>query len=233
MGRRPKFNLSWELDHELLELNNFNMEEEAKRLESFQNNFLRGLENTVALSQQMMNSEVNESSFLSVTEAYRFLKQHNHPISFRAFGGRIERGEIPSVRKDNRRYIPIKALEWLLFLDKNYYTVRQLYERYKSLDPNLTFRAFIGRVEKGTVPSIKIGSRRFIPKRVGDLFLKLAANYFTVSQALEEMKKAGIDIKRNTLERRLDRGRVPFIKIGGKRYIPKDVLYQLIEQEKK
>jgi hypothetical protein len=45
------------------------------------------------------------------------------------------------------------------------------------------------------------------------------------------MSGRGIKIKRNAFERRLDRGRVPHVKVGGRRFIHEDVLGELVDKE--
>ena len=179
---------------------------------------------------------VNESTLrnqglLSLQEAYEYLIDHGLRISFRALGGRIERGTIPSVKIGRKRYIPVAALNHLLKLHEEFYTVREAYEKYKKYEPKLNFRAFIGRIEKGSIPSIKLGTMRLVPKVVLDSMIEVRKNYMTVSEAYHKLRKAGIKIKRSAFERRLDRGRIPFVKIAGKRYIPNDVVEELIDKE--
>ncbi len=174
----------------------------------------------------------DEDELLSLQEAYDYLRKHGYNISFRAFGGRVERGRIKTVKKGRKRYVPLSELKKMLEIANNYYTLSEAYDLYSRYDPSLNFRAFIGRVEKGSIPSVKIGTSRLIPKRVVEGLVKLAKNYMTVSQVVEELKKHGIKLRRNALERRLDRGRIPFVKVGGKRYIHKDVVKELIDLEK-
>ena len=59
----------------------------------------------------------------------------------------------------------------------------------------------------------------------------ISTNYFSVSPAIKELHKTGIKIKRNAFERRLDRGRIPHVKIGGRRFIHEDVMRELPEKE--
>ncbi len=178
------------------------------------------------------SKDLMSMGLLPVQKAYEYLRSRGYEISFRAFGGRIERGSIPSVKFGRKRYVPVQFLEDLLNLDTKFYTVRKAYEVYKKYEPNITFRAFIGRVEKGTLPSIKLGSRRLIPKEALDALTHVAKNYYTISQAMKVLRKNGIKIRRNAFERRIDRGRIPHVKIGGRRFIHKDVLNELIEKEK-
>jgi hypothetical protein len=56
-------------------------------------------------------------------------------------------------------------------------------------------------------------------------------NYYDVGDAVSEMNSRGIRIKRNAFERRLDRNRIPHVKIGGRRVIAKEVLGELVSKE--
>jgi len=112
------------------------------------------------------------------------------------------------------------------------YTVQEAFAVYKKHNPNINFRAFIGRIEKGSIPSIKVGSRRYIPKDAMKAAVHIAKNYYTVKTALDELRKSGIHINRNAFERRLDRRTIPHFKIGGRRFIHASVLKELIRQEK-
>ena len=47
----------------------------------------------------------------------------------------------------------------------------------------------------------------------------------------KELHKSGIKIKRNAFERRLDRARIPHVKVGGRRFIHDDVLKELVDKE--
>ncbi len=184
-----------------------------------------------AQQDRLSDEALAKRGLLSLQKAYEFLRENGYHISFRAFGGRVERGVIPSIKIGKKRYIPMEALEHLLDIGNKFYSIKEAYERYREYDPSLSFRAFIGRVEKGVVPSVKLGGRRLIPKDVVDAYVALAKDYLTVTQALAELSARGVHIRRNAFERRLDRGRIPFVKIGGKRYIPREVIDQLVEQE--
>ncbi len=164
-------------------------------------------------------------------EAYDYLRDHGVRISFRALGGRIERGKIPSVKIGRKRYIMKDVLDALVGVNANFYSVRQAYKIYSKIDPKMNYRAFVGRIEKNSIPSVKIGGRRYIPKKVIDTLLHLKENYYTVSEALNELSKHGISINRNAFERRLDRGRIPHYKVGGRRFIPKDVFQDVLKLE--
>ena len=167
----------------------------------------------------------------SVKSAYDYVKNNGLYLSFRAFGGRIERGNIPYVKIGKKRYIPKAVLDDMLSTKQEFYTVREAYEEYKKFNPKINLRAFIGRVEKGSVPSVKLGTRRLIPRDAVDALTHISSNYYSVSEAVRELHKNSIKIKRNAFERRLDRGRVPHVKVGGRRYIHEKVLDELVNKE--
>lgn len=167
----------------------------------------------------------------SVRSAYDYLKGSGLYISFRAFGGRIERGTVPFVKVGRKRYIPRSVLDDILNTKKEFNTVREAYQEYKKANPKINFRAFIGRIEKGSVPSVKFGTRRLIPKNAVEALTHISENYFSVSQAVKQLHKKGIRIKRNAFERRLDRGRIPHVKVGGRRFVHDEVLTELIDKE--
>jgi len=167
----------------------------------------------------------------SVRSAYDYLRSKGVYISFRAFGGRIERGNIPYVKVGRKRFIPQSVLNDIVDTKDDFYTVREAYSVYKKSNPNINFRAFIGRIEKGSVPSVKIGKRRLIPRDAVDALTHISKNYYSVSEAVRKLHKAGIRIKRNAFERRLDRGRIPHQKVGGRRFIHSDVLQELVDKE--
>jgi len=167
----------------------------------------------------------------SVHSAYDYLKGNGVYISFRAFGGRIERGTIPFVKVGRKRFIPKSVLNDIASTKKEFYTVKEAFEEYKRANDAINFRAFIGRIEKGSVPSVKFGTRRLVPRDAVEALTHISSDYFSVSQAIRELHKSGIKIKRNAFERRLDRGRVPHVKIGGRRFIHEDILEELTDKE--
>jgi hypothetical protein len=152
-------------------------------------------------------------------------------ISFRAFGGRIERRSIPSVKVGKKRYIPMQSLEDILAVGKEFYSIREAYELYRKYNRMINYRAFIGRVEKSSIPSLKIGTKRLIPRDAIDSLSHIARKYYSVSEAIKELHVKGVEIKRNAFERRLDRNRIPHVKIGGRRFIPRDVIDELADKE--
>jgi len=167
----------------------------------------------------------------SVRSAYDYLKDSGVLISFRAFGGRIERGTIPFVKVGRKRYIPKSVLADITTTKGDFYTVKEAYQEYKKSNPKINFRAFIGRIEKGSVPSVKFGTRRLVPRDAVEALTHISSNYYSVSEAIRELHKTGIKIKRNAFERRLDRGRIPHVKVGGRRFIHEDVLRELLDKE--
>jgi hypothetical protein len=177
------------------------------------------------------DSDLRKSGLLSIQDSYEYLRSKGMDISFRAFGGRIERRSIPSVKIGKKRYIPAQSLEDILCVSKDFYTIREAFELYKKYNRSINYRAFIGRVEKASVPSIKIGTKRLIPRKAIDSLSHIAKKYYSVSQAIRELHTNGVEIKRNAFERRLDRNRIPHVKIGGRRFIPHDVVEELVSKE--
>ena len=167
----------------------------------------------------------------SVRSAYDYLKNSGVYISFRAFGGRIERGTIPFVKVGRKRFIPQAILDDIVSTKSEFCTVKEAYQEYKKSNPRINFRAFIGRIEKGSVPSVKFGTRRLVPREAVEALTHISSNYHSVSQAVKELHKNGIRLKRNAFERRLDRGRIPHEKVGGRRFIHEDVLKELVDKE--
>ena len=78
---------------------------------------------------------------------------------------------------------------------------------------------------------MKFGTRRLVPKDAIEALTHISSDYFSVSQAIKELHKSGIKIKRNAFERRLDRGRIPHVKVGGRRFIHEDILSELVDKE--
>ncbi len=172
-----------------------------------------------------------DSGLFDLQSAYDYLRENGVRVSFRALGGRIERGKIPSVKIGRKRYILKDVLDNLIAVKNNFYTVREAYNVYKKHDSKTNYRAFVGRIEKGSIPSVKIDGRRFIPKKAVETYTHLKQTYYTISEAMDEFRKHGIHINRNAFERRLDRGRIPHYKVKGRRYIPKDVFEQVLNIE--
>ena len=167
----------------------------------------------------------------SVRAAYDYLKGSGVYISFRAFGGRIERGTVPFVKVGRKRFIPQSVLNDIVDTKKEFYTVKEAYQQYKKTNSKINFRAFIGRIEKGSVPSVKFGTRRLVPREAIDALTHISSNYHSVSDAVRALHKNGIKIKRNAFERRLDRGRIPHVKVGGRRFIHDEILSELVNKE--
>ncbi|MEW6722314.1 MAG: hypothetical protein AB1324_03565 [Candidatus Micrarchaeota archaeon] len=201
----------------------------------------KGLSSSVAsvfkVAQNLYRQKASEEELegkhelFSVRSAYDYLKGNGVFISFRAFGGRIERGTIPFVKVGRKRYIPKSVLDDITNTKTEFFTVKEAYEEYRKSNSKINFRAFIGRIEKGSIPSVKFGTRRLVPKDAVEALTHISTNYFSVSQAIKELHKTGIRIKRNAFERRLDRGRIPHVKIGGRRFIHEDVMRELMDKE--
>lgn len=186
---------------------------------------------SMSAKRKLSDDALRKAGLYSIQDAYEFLRSKGLDISFRAFGGRIERRSVPSVKIGKKRYLPMQSLEDMLSISDSYYTVRKAYEAYSKFNRNINYRAFIGRVEKNSIPSVKIGTKRLIPKDAIGSLSHVAKKYYSVSEALRELHKRNVNIKRNAFERRLDRNRVPHVKISGRRFIPRDVVSELIEKE--
>lgn len=186
--------------------------------------------NELYAQEKLEKDRLRNLGLYTIDEAYEELKRGGINLSYRAFGGRVERRSIHSVKIGNKRLIPKPVIKDLLSLTNEYYTVKQAFEEL-SKHEKINLRAFIGRIEKNSVPSLKIGTQRWVPKSVIESMIHICKNYYDVGEAVQEMNQRGIKIKRNAFERRLDRNRIPHIKIGGRRIIPKEVLSELIEKE--
>lgn len=166
----------------------------------------------------------------TLEEAYEELRKGGVPLSFRAFGGRVERRSVHSEKIGSKRLIPRPVIQDWVALSNEYYSVKQAYTELKKYE-KINLRAFIGRIEKNSVPSLKIGTQRWVPKSAIEGLTHICKNYHDVGEAVAEMSGRGIRIKRNAFERRLDRNRIPHEKIGGRRVIAKEVLEELISKE--
>ena len=237
MGRKKAFELKPKSDLVIGKIKRISIDDViAKRVEE-EKEIHDAVYQIVSTAETLIREGRIEKSLLknyglfTIEEAYHEIKKHKIPISFRAFGGRVERKSIYSTKIGRKRYIPSPVLKDWITLHKKYYTVCGAYNKIsKTIKINL--RAFIGRVEKQSVPSIKIGTQRWVLKEYIDGLTHVSKNYYEVSSALKAMQKNRIKIKRNAFERRLDRKRIPYVKIGGRRYIHKDVLNQLIRIER-
>lgn len=174
---------------------------------------------------------MEKKGLYTIPSAYELLRDNGFDISFRAFCGRVERATVPSVKVGNKRFISIDSLNTMMNIRDDFLSVKQAFETYNKFNKNLNYRAFIGRIEKRSIPSVKIGTKRLIPRGAVDALTHVAKSYYTVSQAIQKLHKSGIQIRRNAFERRLDRGRVPCKKIAGRRYIPLGVMDELIDKE--
>ena len=166
----------------------------------------------------------------TLEEAYEELRKGGVGLSYRAFGGRVERRSVHSEKIGNKRLIPRPVIHDWVALANEFYSVKQAYNELKKHE-KLNLRAFIGRVEKNSVPSLKIGTQRWVPKSAIESMIHVCKNYYDVGDAVQVMGGRGIKIKRNAFERRLDRNRIPHEKIGGRRVIAKEVLDELISKE--
>ncbi len=215
---------------------NIKASEMERKREGVEKSLNTNIENVVGEATKLYKQEKLERErlkgmgLLSLEDAYEELKSGGVNISFRAFGGRVERRSVKSVKIGKKRLIPRPVIKDWIALSKDYYSVKHAFtELAKSEDIN--FRAFIGRIEKGSVPSIKIGTARWVPRDAIEGLTHVNKNYYDVGQAVSQLQSKGIKIKRNAFERRLDRNRIPHDKIGGRRFIAKEILGELVEKE--
>ncbi|MFH1306641.1 MAG: hypothetical protein ABIH83_03230 [Candidatus Micrarchaeota archaeon] len=176
-------------------------------------------------------AKLRSLGLLTVDEAYEEVKRAGLSISARAFGGRVERRSIRSEKIGKKRLIPKHIISDWISLHGQFYSVKEAYEKLKAHEESLNLRAFIGRVEKNAIPSIKINTQRWIPREIVDSLVHVAKNYYDVSQAISYLQGKGLKIRRNAFERRLDRNRIPHEKIGGRRVIARDVVDELASKE--
>jgi hypothetical protein len=174
---------------------------------------------------------IRSLGLLTIEEAYNEVAHSGIDISSRAFGGRVERRSIRSEKIGKKRLIPKHVIYDWISLHKEFYSVKEAFELLKTHEKGLNLRAFIGRVEKSSVPSIKIGTQRWVPKDAIECLTHVAKNYYDVSEAIGFLQQKGIKIRRNAFERRLDRNRIPHEKIGGRRVIARDVMDELASKE--
>ncbi len=237
MPRGKRINIDMEIEDDVIDnFKNIDTNSIKKSRSKTERSLSTSVTNVFDTAQKMYRTKVTETDIqknklYSVQDAYDYLKGNRLYISFRAFGGRIERGTIPFVKIGRKRYIPKLVLDDILSLGSNFYTVRDAFEEYKKHNKKINYRAFIGRVEKGSIPSVKIGTRRLIPRDAISALTHVSKDYFSVTEALDRLHKKGIKIRRNAFERRLDRGRIPHTKVGGRRFIHNDVLDKLVSLE--
>lgn len=224
-------------DPKIDEFRSIDLEKLKDNYQSEQNTLSSSVANIFKTAQQLYQDKVStedisdKHELFNVRSGYEYLKERGIYISFRAFGGRIERGTIAFVKVGRKRFIPKSVLDDVLGTKKEYYSVREAFEEYNKANSDINLRAFIGRVEKGSVPSVKFGTRRLIPRDAIEALTHVSNDYFSVTQAMHRLGASGIKIKRNAFERRLDRDRIPHQKVGGRRFIHQSILQELIDKE--
>ena len=238
MPRGKKIIIETEIDDDFVDrFRSIDLDEIKKDRKRAEKGLSSSVANVFKVAQNLYRQKASEDELegkhelYSVRAAYDYLKNGGVFISFRAFGGRIERGTIPFVKVGRKRYIPKSILDDIVSTKGDFHTVKEAYEEYRKANPRINFRAFIGRIEKGSIPSVKFGTRRLVPREAIESLTHISSNYYSVSQAIKELHKNSIRIKRNAFERRLDRGRIPHVKIGGRRFIHEDVLKELMSKE--
>ncbi len=238
MPRGKKIVIEKEINDELVDqYRSIDVDDIRKRRDSVEKSLSGSVAGVFKVAQQLYKEKSSEDdlesrhSLYSVRGAYDYLKGSGIYISFRAFGGRIERGTVPYVKVGRKRFIPKAVLDDIVNTKGEFYTVREAFADYKKANSNINFRAFIGRIEKGSIPSVKFGTRRLVPKEAVEALTHISEDYYSVSEAVKELHKEGVRIKRNAFERRLDRGRIPHVKVSGRRFIHQEVLQELTDKE--
>ncbi|HID72895.1 TPA: hypothetical protein EYP38_03045 [Candidatus Micrarchaeota archaeon] len=238
MPRGKKIIIETEVNDEFVDkYKAIDLDDIRKKRKSVEKDLSGSMSSVFRVAQSLYKARASEEELegkhklYSVRSAYDYLKSNGVYISFRAFGGRIERGTVPFVKVGRKRFIPQSVLNDIIDTKKEFYTVKEAYQQYRKSNPKINFRAFIGRIEKGSVPSVKFGTRRLVPREAVDALTHISSNYYSVSEAVKALHKNGIKIKRNAFERRLDRGRIPHVKVGGRRFIHDDVLSELVNKE--
>ncbi|MEM0456056.1 MAG: helix-turn-helix domain-containing protein [Candidatus Anstonellales archaeon] len=230
MARKPMFKTKYNLnDQRIYEI-----------IQRFENeNYIGTVNKLEELVQEYeeerrMYQDYSRDELYTVNDAYKYLRANGIDWEYNIFKGRLDRGSIPVIiGDDGNKYILKSVLDNIIDFHNEVYSLHEAYEKIRKVNPRLTLRAFIGRIEKEKLPVIIVYRKRFLPKQLIDDLVYIYSNYVEVSHALSIYRENGLNISRNTLERRLDRGILPFIKLGKKRLIPKDVLMKSIEEERR
>jgi hypothetical protein len=214
MPRKPIFKFEVQKDEKVIELKN--------RLENYVET-LEALQDLVIETKQESNKEL-----LSLKQAHEYLVNKGVQIPYNIFISRVNRKKIPYLDIDGKKYIQKSVLDNMVEFYSNYYDVEEAYKRLKEVK-NISKRAFIGRLEKKLIPSIVVNRKRLISKDIVDGLVYVYSNYLEVADALKYLRERGVNLTATTLERRLDRKVVPYINIGKKRLISKNVLDQIVK----
>ncbi len=163
--------------------------------------------------------------YFTAREAFEQLRPHEEGLTLRAFIGRMERKSVPSIKAAGRRLVGKEVVDALIAWRQEYFTLKQAYEHLVGHEKGLNFRAFVGRVEQGSIPSVKAEGQRWIAKQEIDKRM----NYYTFAQAMDVFGEHDIWIRPKTFERRLDKKQIQYEKMGGLRMIARDVLEALVQ----
>ncbi len=161
------------------------------------------------------NPEVLQGSYYSHREAYDLLCKYEQGLTLRAFDKRLEDGSLPYVTMGGHRWINKEVLDLLIVRHTEYYTLNEAFILLSSHESGLSPRAFHGRVERKQIPSVKFGGRRWIAKSE----MAKLMEFFTVRQLNEMLDNSGVNVSKNTLNRRLDRDQISHTKRGGLRVV--------------
>jgi len=136
MPRGKRINIEMEIEDEYLDkFRNINTDVIKKSRNKVEESLSNSVRNVFDSARKLYKEKANEdeiqkSNLYSVQDAYDYLKGKGVYISFRAFGGRIERGNIPFVKIGRKRYLPQQVLDDMLSLNSSFYTVKEAFEEY-------------------------------------------------------------------------------------------------------
>lgn len=227
MGRKPLFS-------KVYKLNDPKVYEVLAKLEKSYVDVLEDVNKLVDVYEEEKEIyKSREDKLFSIRQAYEYLKKNGVGWSYEIFKGRVDRESIPYVLgEDGVKYIQKSTLDEIIDFESQVMSLDSAYKSIHKVYSKLSLRAFIGRIEKDKIPVIIRYRKRYIPKEVVSGLVYLYTNYVDVNDAVKIYRENNINITKNTLERRLDRGLIPFVKYGKLRMIPKDVLMESIKEEK-
>lgn len=162
--------------------------------------------------------------------AYHYLKENDIAISFDDFTEKIKNHTLLFVRIGNQLRIPKSALDEIIIIEKDAYTVEKAYWEYSKVSPEIDFTTFLRKVKNGAIPSLKFGRTIVILKDTIQGLVRTNSNYYTLDETLQKLRREGMAVRKKTLERNLDIGAIPHRKVEGVIFIHKDVVRELVER---
>src|SRR3989338_561836 len=148
MPRGKKIIIEKEIEDDVVDsYKSMNLNEIKKDREHVESSLSSTVAGVFKISQQLYKEKKSEDdlesrhSLYSVRSAYDYLRSGGVDLSFRAFGGRIERGTVSYVKVGRKRFIPKAVLDDIVNTKDNFYTVREAYGEYKKANTKINFRA--------------------------------------------------------------------------------------------